>query len=30
VLVDHDAFKHLDLASLADKVVFDTRGMLKQ
>ncbi|WFL75975.1 UDP-N-acetyl-D-mannosamine dehydrogenase [Altererythrobacter arenosus] len=30
VLVDHDAFKHLDLAALAGKMVYDTRGMLKR
>ncbi|ALE15500.1 UDP-glucose dehydrogenase [Altererythrobacter epoxidivorans] len=29
ILVDHDGFKHLDLASLAGKMVYDTRGMLK-
>lgn len=29
VLVDHTAFKHLTQQSLAGKLVFDTRGMLK-
>ena len=30
VLVDHTAFKHLVPADLAGKLVFDTRGMLRQ
>jgi UDP-N-acetyl-D-mannosaminuronic acid dehydrogenase len=30
VLVDHTAFKHLETADLAGKLVFDTRGMLRQ
>ncbi|WP_234027168.1 UDP-N-acetyl-D-mannosamine dehydrogenase [Erythrobacter sp. KY5] len=30
VLVDHTAFKHLLPADLAGKLVFDTRGMLKE
>jgi UDP-N-acetyl-D-mannosaminuronic acid dehydrogenase len=30
VLVDHTAFKHLNPADLAGKLVYDTRGMLKR
>ena len=30
VLVDHTAFKHLAPADLAGKLVFDTRGMMRQ
>ena len=30
VLVDHTAFKYLSAADLAGKLVFDTRGMLRQ
>jgi UDP-N-acetyl-D-mannosaminuronic acid dehydrogenase len=30
VLVDHTAFKHLSPQDLAGKLVFDTRGMLRQ
>ncbi len=30
VLVDHSAFKHLERSQLAEKIVFDTRGMLRK
>ena len=30
VLVDHTAFKHLSAEDLAEKLVFDTRGMLRR